>query len=156
MRTTPLRNTPPMTQNAPPLAGNEPALPSRWQAELSAKLAAGEKPQAWIEIDLDNRLQFATGIVLVTDRRLLAQTPGETNWQEWPLRAGLTLNHHDHAGVGALELRDENGRLACWRYTLAHNLAALRVIAEFDLQRDALVSGHPAKRADEDVCPKCR
>lgn len=62
--------------------------------------------QAWLEIDLDARLQFASGLVLVTNRRLLARAPGTRQWQEWPLRAGLALNHHDHAGVSALELVD--------------------------------------------------
>ncbi|MBU1366087.1 MAG: ABC transporter ATP-binding protein/permease [Gammaproteobacteria bacterium] len=145
-----------MNLNALNLVGNEPSLPGRWAADVDAKLAAGEKPQAWLEIDLDNRLQFASGLVLVTDRRFLACAPGDTRWQEWPLRGGLTLNHHDHAGVGALELVDENGRLATWRYTLARNLAALRVIAEFDLHRDSLVSGQPVLRSTDDACPKCK
>ncbi|WP_374341068.1 ABC transporter ATP-binding protein [Azonexus sp.] len=145
-----------MSQKPLPSAGSEPALPGRWAAELEARLAPGESLQAWLEIDLDARLKFAAGLVAVSDRRLFARAPDDSGWNEWPLRAGLALNHHDHAGVGTLELLDDNGRLACWRYTLAHNLAALRVIAEFDLQRDALVSGRPAERADEDVCPKCR
>ena len=145
-----------MNLNALNLVGNEPSVPSRWAADVDAKLAAGEKPQAWLEIDLDKRLQFASGLVLVTDRRFLAYAPGDTNWQEWPLRGGLTLNHHDHAGVGALELVDANGRLATWRYTLARNLAALRVIAEFDLHRDSLVSGQPVLRSTDDSCPKCK
>ena len=145
-----------MNQNAQNLAGNDPALPSRWAAELEAKLAAGEKIQAWVEIDLDNRLRFASGLVIVTDRRFLAYAPGNTSWQEWPLRSGLTLNHNDHAGVGALELIDEKGLLATWRYTLAKNLAALRVIAEFDLNRASIVSGQPVQRPTEDCCPTCK
>ncbi|NTV71280.1 MAG: ABC transporter ATP-binding protein [Azonexaceae bacterium] len=145
-----------MTLNSQILAGNEPTLPGQWATELEAKLAAGEKPQAWLEIDLDNRLQFASGLVIVTDRRLLAYAPGDTSWQEWPLRGGLTLNHNDHAGVGALELVDEKGLLATWRYTLAKNLAALRVINEFDLNRDSIVTGQPVERVIEDCCPTCK
>ena len=137
-------------------ATNEPALPGRWAAEVEPLLAADEQTQAWLEIDLDARLQFAVGIVLVTDRRLLAYPPGAGGWQEWPLRAGLALNHHDHAGVGALELIDENGRLAHWRYTLGKNLAALRLLNEFDLQRDSMVSGQPVLRSTDDICPKCK
>jgi len=137
-------------------APSEPALPGRWAAEVEPLLAADEQTQAWLEIDLDARLQFAAGIVLVTDRRLLARPPGTGGWQEWPLRAGLALNHHDHAGVGALELVDENGRLAHWRYTLGKNLAALRLLNEFDLQRDSIVSGRPVLRSTDDICPKCK
>ncbi|MBP6188721.1 MAG: ABC transporter ATP-binding protein [Azonexus sp.] len=146
-----------MTPNAPILAGNDPALPGHWAPAVETKLATGEKIQAWLEIDLDNRLQYAAGLVLVTDRRFLAFAPGNTHGQEWPLRGGLTLGHFDHAGVGALELVDENGQLATWRYTLAKNLAALRVIAEFDLHRDSIVTGQPVRRAaEEDCCPKCK
>ena len=145
-----------MTPNAQNPASNELALPSRWATEVEPQLANGEKIQAWLEIDLDSRLRFASGLLIVTDRRLLARAPGEKSWAEWQLRAGLKLNHLDHAGVGTLELIDEQGRLACWRYTLGHNLAALRVIAEFDLHRQSLISGQPIERSLEDFCPKCK
>jgi ATP-binding cassette, subfamily B, bacterial len=134
----------------------EPALPGRWAAEVEPQLAAGEKLQAWLEIDLDARLKFAEGLVIITDRRLLASTPGEKQWRAWPLHAGLKLNHVDHAGVGSLELLDEQGRQACWRYTLGHNLAALRVITEFELHLASLASGLPVERPLDDICPKCK
>ena len=145
-----------MTANAPTPASNELALPSHWASKVEPKLANDEKIQAWLEIDLDNRLQFSAGLVLVTDRRLLAFAPGNPDCEEYPLRSGLSLNHHDQAGVGSLELVGETGLLATWRYTLAKNLAALRVINEFDLHRDSIVSGQPVKRATEDCCPKCK
>jgi ATP-binding cassette subfamily B protein len=152
----PLRYTLMMTQIAQNVAGNEPALPSRWAAEVEALLLAGERTQAWLEIDLDTRLHFSAGLVIVTDKRLVARAPGAAQWSDWPLRAGLKLNHADHAGVGTLELADERGRLACWRYTLGNNLAALRVITEFDLQIKSLATGQPVERPLEDFCPKCR
>nr|MBP8134542.1 ABC transporter [Zoogloea sp.] len=145
-----------MPLNPTPSAGPELSLPERWASEIAAKLIAGEQIQAWLEVDLDHRLQYATGMVLVTNHRLLAQAPGELVWQEWPLRAGLQLNHHDQAGVGSLELIDERGRLANWRYTLARNLAALRLINEFDLNRDSIASGQPVLRSTEDFCQICK
>jgi len=145
-----------MTPNPPNTAGNALALPSHWTAEIEPLLATGETLQAWVEIDLDTRLQFVVGLVIVTNQRLLAKAPGETGWQQWPLRAGLALNHFDHAGVGMLELTDDQRRLAVWRYTLNRNLAALRVIGEFQLHLDSLVSGQPLLRSTEDFCPKCK
>ena len=145
-----------MTANAPFPASNELALPSQWAAKVEPKLASDEKTQAWLEIDLDNRLQFSVGLVLVTDQRLLAFAPGHGDCEVYPLRSGLSLNHHDQAGVGSLELVGETGLLATWRYTLAKNLAALRVINEFDLHRDSIISGQPVVRATEDCCPKCK
>jgi ATP-binding cassette subfamily B protein len=144
-----------MTPNENNTASYELALPSHWAAEFEPQLATDEKPQAYVEIDLDTRLQFIDGVVIVTNQRLLAKAPGEKSWQQWPLRAGLVLNHFDHAGVGMLELTDQQGRLAIWRYTLSRNLAALRVINEFDLHRDSLVSGKAVLRSTEDLCPKC-
>jgi ATP-binding cassette subfamily B protein len=144
-----------MTPNENNTASYELALPSHWAAEFEPQLATNEKPQAYVEIDLDTRLQFTDGVVIVTNQRLLAKAPGEKSWQQWPLRAGLLLNHFDHAGVGMLELTDQQGRLAIWRYTLSRNLAALRVISEFDLNRDSLVSGKAVLRSTEDLCPKC-
>ncbi len=145
-----------MTRTVLPDASPELAPPAPWGAELEAQLAAGENLQAWLEIDLDARLQFAAGLVAVTDRRLLARAPGEAAWQSWALSAVLQLNHHDHAGVGSLVLDDDRQRLASWRYTLGRNLVALRVIKEFELHRDSLASGQPVSRADEDVCPQCK
>ena len=152
----PLRYTRMMTQIAQNVAGNQPVLPSRWAAEVESLLMAGETTPAWVEIDLDTRLHFADGLVIVTEKRLLARPPGAAQWSDWPLRAGLKLNHADHAGVGTLELVDAQGRLACWRYTLGNNLAALRVITEFDLQLKSLATGRPVERSLEDFCPKCK
>src|SRR5574343_143750 len=111
-----LRYTPPMTPTLQNSTGNELVLPDRWATEITPRLAAGETTQAWLEIDLDHRLKFASGLVLLTNRRLLARAPGEADWQEWPLQASLRLNHQDHAGVGRLALVNGQGRLATWRY----------------------------------------
>ncbi|WP_371323177.1 ABC transporter ATP-binding protein [Dechloromonas sp. ZY10] len=131
-------------------------LPPHWAGEVGSRLEAGESVQAWLETDLDARLYFAPGLIVLTERRLLARAGGELEWKSWPLAAGQRLEHHDHAGVGLLELVNEQGRVATWRYTLARNLAALRVIAEFDLHRDSQVSGQPVQRPDDSNCPKCK
>ncbi|MDX9707076.1 MAG: ABC transporter, partial [Azospira sp.] len=148
-----------MTASLP--AGSAPASqPTAPQpsSRLTARLAAGETLLAFLETDLDARLHFAPGLVAVTDRRLLTQAGGEESqeWQEWPLAAGLSLHHHDHAGVGILELFDEHGRLACWRFTLAQNLAALRLVAQFEQRLHTLRTGQPPQADDEAVCPKCK
>ncbi|MGB5208785.1 MAG: ABC transporter ATP-binding protein [Azonexus sp.] len=145
-----------MPSNVKNFAASELVLPGHWAAEVDPMLADGEKTQAWLELDLDQRLQFASGVVIVTDRRLLARAPDETGWREWPLRRGLNMDHHDHAGVGMIEVLDEQGRLACWRYTLGRNLAALRLIGEFALHRDSVATGQPVLRSTDDICPKCK
>ncbi|KAB2923858.1 MAG: ABC transporter ATP-binding protein [Dechloromonas sp.] len=139
-----------------PIAAGSSSLPGAWSARVNATLSAGETVQAWLETDLDDRLNFSQGLVLLTEGRLLAWTSSTAAAEEWSLAAGLRLDHHDHAGVGTLELFDAAGRLACWRYTLARNLAALRLIGEFDLQRDSVASGQPVARPSEDFCPTCK
>ena len=131
-------------------------LPDSWLAELRPQLGQGESVVAWLELDLDSRLHFQSGLLAVTERRLLCQAPGTRDWQSWPLRHDLALAHHDHAGVGTLELHDPHARLACWRYTLGRNPAALRLIEHFDAQRDALASGTPVQQPEQPLCPSCK
>jgi ATP-binding cassette, subfamily B, bacterial len=138
------------------IAGHVPVLPDPWSAYVSASLQTGESLQTWLQPDLDSRLHFAEGLLVLTNQRLLAWLPGSSQCQAWSLSDGLQLNHHDHAGVGTLELLDTSGRLGCWRYTLSRNLAALRLISEFELQRDSLSSGQPILRSTDDFCPKCK
>ena len=145
-----------MIPNAQTLTSPELALPSHWNTEVEPQLAAGETIQAWVEIDLDHRLQFGIGLLAVTNQRLLSKAPGDGEWRVWPLKAGLKMNHVDHAGVGMIELLDGNGRMTAWRYTLSRNLAALRLIGEFRLHIDSLNSGQPIQRAGDDCCPKCK
>lgn len=131
-------------------------LPDPWRTEVEPHLADQENILAWLEVDLDTRLHFIHGLVVVTNRRLLSKRVDETAWQDWPYRQGLTLQHHDHAGVGSLELHDDKGRLACWRYTLRRNTAALQLIEQFERQLDSHLSGRPVVPTAEDVCPKCK
>ena len=133
-----------------------PALPEQWRADVEKKLAPGENVLSAVEVDLDARLRFVKGIVLVTGRRLLACAPGETGLREWSYRPGLQLTHHDHAGVGHLVLVDEHGLLAEWRFTLGQNLQAIRVLDQFRDQLASYLSGHPVHAPEQDVCPSCK
>jgi ATP-binding cassette subfamily B protein len=131
-------------------------LPEQWVDAVTARLSPRENVAASVMVDLDAKLHFKQSLVLVTDCRLMAHAPDGGGWQEWPLHAGLKLHHHDHAGVGHLELSDASGRLCSWRFTLAQNLPALRFVDEFALQRDSFATGLPVHRDEQDVCPSCK
>jgi ATP-binding cassette subfamily B protein len=131
-------------------------LPEAWQSAVSSLLGKDETVLAWLEPDLDARLHFSQGLILATDRRLLARAPGEADWQSWPYRAELRLQQHDHAGVGTLELSEGETCLAAWRYTLGQNLAALRLLKQFERQRLARETGQPAPAVTETLCPTCK
>ena len=135
-------------------ADNDPTV-EPWRKEALVRLAAGETLEAGLELDLDEGLRYRGGLLAVTDRRLLGRSPGESEWREWTYRPGLRLVHHDHAGVGSLELHDETARLGGWRFTIGHNPAALRLVDAFERQLESHLSGRPVERAEEDVCPKC-
>ena len=66
----------------PALAGPAvAALPAVWSAEVDRQLASDEKILASLEIDLDARLRFATGVVVVTSERLLVMSADDSQWQ---------------------------------------------------------------------------
>lgn len=99
---------------------------------LSEQLAADETVLAWLATDLDERLHYRAGGLVVTATRLLAWVIEENRWQSWPLRAELQLRQHDHAGVATLELIDSQTRLACWHHTMAVNLPAQHLVRQFE------------------------
>src|SRR5512143_955427 len=130
-------------------------VPEAWLAELNPRLAPDEHVIATLEPDLDAHLAFSSGLVALTNRRLLARPPGRDEWEVWTFKPGMTLRHQDHAGVGTLELHDATSRLACWRFTLGHNVAALRLNDRFTEQSAARLSGQPVAVKEEAACPTC-
>ena len=130
-------------------------LPDRWRTELPA-LAPEENVLGALEVDLDSKLHFRKGLLLLTERRIMARAPGETVWQDWTYRRGMSLKLHDHAGVGHLELVDETRRLAAWRFTLGQNLLAIRLSETFPRLLDAAVFGKPLQQVEQNACPTCK
>ncbi len=123
-----------------------------------APLQPGESVWAALETDLNERLRFGHGTILLTNTRIVARLPGEKKWQSRDLLPGLTLRHTDHAGVGTLQLGDATGQLAVWRFTLGHNPAALALLAQFEhIMRQLDVPPPQRQRLqgepDEDAAP---
>ncbi|HNO76171.1 MAG TPA: ABC transporter ATP-binding protein [Nitrosomonas mobilis] len=132
-------------------------IPSPWAESLSPQLHDEERVLAWIAIDLDTRLYFATGIVVVTSWRLLAKMAGDEGWQAWYFLHDMALTQRDHAGVGYLELFDGHSRLAYWRYRLGNDQAVSHLIESFTQQRDHHVNGKTFPHDDgQAYCPRCR
>ena len=136
-------------------AGSESA-----QTDLRGLLAPDENVLSTLAVDLDRRLCFTSGLVVLTDRRLLAHEsspqPGENQWRQWSLDEELVLRHFDHAGVGTIELHDARARLASWHFTLGANVQALRLIKQFELQQATLGAGTAPGRDDPSLCPSCK
>src|SRR5690606_13104182 len=88
-----------------------PVLPAEHSSSITSQLLPGEPVLAWLETDLDDRLHFSSGMVVVTDTRLLATGSG-AGWQSWSFREGMKLVRLDHAGIGTIELVDDSSLLA--------------------------------------------
>ena len=131
-------------------------LPQTWKDIVAHQLTSGENALTALEVDLDERLNFRKGIVVASESRIFTQTPGATNWISWNYRADLKLSHHDHAGIGHLELTDNKGLLASWRFTLTQNLLATRFVDQFNLYQNSQISGEPVLESDQLICPSCK
>jgi len=136
---------------------------------VAVPLESDENALGALLVDLSPQLHYAHGQLVLTDHRLLArQSQGEgseAQWAVWrldePAAQRLQLRHSDHGGVGTLALHDDQGRLALWRFTLAQNVHALRMVTLFEMQQaHHASSGGPSKGdpiVDElALCPSCK
>ncbi|RYF77559.1 MAG: ABC transporter ATP-binding protein, partial [Comamonadaceae bacterium] len=110
-----------------------PGGDSALMAGFDGRLLVSENVLAAAPVDLDSRLHFAAGTLLLTDARLLARD-AEGVVLEWPLTATMALRLQDHAGVGMADLLDGDHRLARWHYTLALQPGVLRLQRRLALQ----------------------
>ena len=97
---------------------------------VQAVLAPGETLRAVFQPDLDDRLQFCEGMVVLTDRRLLARQGAEL--RAWPLDQVTRLQARDRGGLGTLEAFGPNARLHCWYHTVGRASAARDLADAFD------------------------
>lgn len=137
-------------------------MPEMWQLIVQPQLKDAEQVHAWLEINLDVRLHFVEHLLVITNQRLLycdaMQTNKEVQQQgvtEYRYQTGLKLRHHDHAGVGNIELFDENVRIAHWFFTLESNTKSARFIKQFELQAASFLSGKAIIAEATEPCPKC-
>lgn len=132
------------------------ALPPAWTTHVESQLTDGEKVLAWLETDLDAQLHFSSGLLVVTNLRLLSRSSIDAPWQDWTYRQGIMLTRRDHSGIGSLELADTDSLLARWRYTLSNNIAANRLIEHFMQQLSYHLTGKPPPPPVQVLCPKCQ
>jgi len=134
-------------------------LPEGWKTPALAQLTPQENVLAWLEVDLDSHLHFARGLLIVTDQRVLSANSlagSELQWSSWPLVAGLVMTHTDHAGVGTLSLLNSEQRMASWRFTLTHNVTAMRLQETFAARVEVLTHGVSLQTQTEARCPQCK
>ncbi len=107
------------------------ALPAEWRREIEVQSpdAAALVVLAWVELDLDARLQYGRGLLLLTPVRLWFLAAGGSEVSSFPLVAESRLELADHGGVGSLRLCNDERRIASWRFTLGQ-LPAVQAFVE--------------------------
>jgi ATP-binding cassette subfamily B protein len=138
-------------------------LPAARRRSVEEQFESGETLLASFEPDLDQRLCYAQGLVVLTDRRLLAlaelppangaPAAAAAPWQAWPLTPDTALLCRDQGGAGTLELLGPAGRLGHWRYTAGRSSDAHRLVQRLEVLR-ARQAGD-TRAPVESVCPSC-
>jgi ATP-binding cassette subfamily B protein len=135
-------------------------LPDDWQTNVSAQLMSAETMHGWLEINLDNKLHFKKSLLVITNQRLLhielQALDSAAQSIKFQYDANLKLEYRDHAGVGKIELFEQEKRIAYWFLTLENNTAALRFVKQFAQQITSLVSGQAISIEPTEPCPKCQ
>ena len=132
-----------------------PAVPDAWRPRLDAALAPDEKVLASLAVDLDTRLQFRSGLVALTSKRLLGWDHETQDWRSWEFRDGMVLRHRDQAGVASLDLIDATAKLDGWRFTLALDPAAHNLADRFKAQLECVLAGRQPAPPEPLTCPTC-
>ncbi len=104
--------------------------------EISSQLHSNELVVAVFDPDLDDRLHYAAGLIVLTTERVFSRSdspaqsaaghpaPAVFGWTAWKLNEISAAHAHDRGGLGCLELVGPAARLAVWQYTLNRALAA--------------------------------
>ncbi len=113
-------------------------FPAEWQREIGVQAPEAVPLAAlgWAELDLDARLQFRRGLLVLTPSRLWFFSADGDGPAAYPLAADSRLELSDHGGVGALHLGNESGRIASWRFTLGRMAGVQRLAEHFERARE--------------------
>ncbi|MBN1396304.1 MAG: ATP-binding cassette domain-containing protein [Pirellulales bacterium] len=134
-------------------------MPSELRGVVESALAPGESPLVWLELDLDARLRFSPGLVVLTAGRLLAVETAEGRQPQvisWHLEDASGLRAKDLGATGRLELLGSDSLIAYWRFTIGRAAAAHRLAERFEGLRLGRMTGEgdyvePPTR----ICPSC-
>jgi ATP-binding cassette subfamily B protein len=132
-------------------------LPNEWRHSVAQTLNDNESVIAVLELDLNEQLHFAKGLVCLTNQGLIASKEEFASWSRWPFSDDLKLQLHDHAGVANLELIGKAGRLVNWRFTLAQNPVANRLVQHFQVELAKFLGKFKPELAEatQPLCPTC-
>ncbi len=131
-------------------------IPERWRSQVLQRLHSAEKVEWVLELDLDEKMNFAPSIVVLTPTRIMHFYGKDANFQSWHYSPGTELSLKDHAGIGQLDLLNPDHRIAVWRFTMAHHLSAVRLVARFQALQQQQHAGQTLAAQTVHECPSCK
>lgn len=133
-----------------PLRAPLNSMPPAFREGLTKSIGHGESIEAWFEPNLDDGLRFESTYVVLTGQALYAWDVLKCEWDRWELTPAVSLRKIDRIGLGVLELYDDQGLIAHWRYTAAQFNGAASIVTEFQKIRSGEVDTGSAS-----ICPSC-
>src|SRR4051794_29300093 len=123
------------------MAASAPLLPAQFPG---LELFPNERLLSSFRPDVDDALRFSTGLVLLSDARLLVRE-SDQSFRAIPLTSSLELVRSEHAGLSELTVSERGQRVLRLRYTLALAPSAHEFVRAFEDAR-----GRPS---DSDITP---
>jgi len=124
------------------MAASAPLLPAHFPG---LELLPNERLLSSFRPDVDEALRFSTGLVLLSDARLLVRE-SDQSFRGVPLTTSLELSRSEHAGLSELIVSERGQRVLRIRYTLALAASAHEFVRAFEDAR-----GRPS---DSDITPE--
>lgn len=126
-------------------------MPSDLRRLVVEQLQSGEHARKWVETDLDANLNYAVGLIAVTDQRVIGIRPrsaasSELSIESWLLSDIRQVSSKEHGAIGTFELRTTAGTTITWRYTVGKAVVVHKLVQQIEKLQQA---GPDAEDNDE-------
>ncbi|GDY10148.1 ABC transporter [Planctomycetia bacterium] len=108
-------------------------LPSDLRRLVVEQLQSGDRARMWVETDLDVNLNYATGLLAVTESRVIGihtqnVASSKPVIESWLLSDIGQVSSKEHGAIGTFELRTTAGTTTAWRYTVGKAVAIHKLV----------------------------
>lgn len=117
-------------------------MPSDLRRLAVEQLQSGESARMWAETDLDANLNYAVGLLAVTESRVIgihAEKAASSSpvIESWLLSDIGQVSSKEHGAIGSFELRTSAGTTGVWRYTVGKAAAIHKLIQQIEKLQQA-------------------
>jgi ATP-binding cassette, subfamily B, bacterial len=136
---------------------NAVVLPPHLQAECLPLLRENESILCYITPNLDSKLQFGEGLVVLTSSSLLGRQPVSSSepdpkLKRWELNEIQDIKKLDRSGLGILEVLGRDKLLQSWLYTAGKNSECGLLISLF---KQTQAGANASSESSPSICPSC-